>query len=141
MIARCVPRRNGKRSVHFFALAPMMVAALFLLSCADHPPNSDAQQKEDKAAAMAAAKDTATIDDARCQSFGFQPGTTDTEMQVIIRASGVNMISKIPREKLTPVAYPARAIVYLCTPEADDYAGKEFSLNDEEFRRRIGIGT
>ena len=76
MIARCVPRRNGKRSVHFFALAPMMVAALFLLSCADHPPNSDAQQKEDKAAAMAAAKDTATIDDARCQSVGFQPGTS-----------------------------------------------------------------
>ena len=72
--------------------------------------------------------------------FGFQPGTTDTDMQVTIRASGVNMISQIPREKLTPVAYPARAIVYLCTPEADDYAGKEFSLNDEEFRRRIGIG-
>ena len=71
--------------------------------------------------------------------FGFQPGTTDTEMQVIIRASGVNMISKIPRENLTPVAYPARAIVYLCTAEADDYVGKEFSLNDEEFRRRIGI--
>jgi NAD(P)-dependent dehydrogenase (short-subunit alcohol dehydrogenase family) len=72
--------------------------------------------------------------------FGFQPGTTDTDMQVTIRASGVNPISKIPRENLTPVAYPARAIVYLCTPEADDYVGKEFSLNDEEFRRRIGIG-
>lgn len=71
--------------------------------------------------------------------FGFQPGTTDTEMQVTIRASGVNMISKILRENLTPVAYPARAIIYLCTPEADDYVGKEFSLNDEEFRRRIGI--
>jgi 3-oxoacyl-[acyl-carrier protein] reductase len=71
--------------------------------------------------------------------FGFQPGTTDTDMQVIIRASGVNPISRIPREQLTPVAHPARAIVYLCTPEADDLAGKEFSLNDENFRRRIGL--
>lgn len=71
--------------------------------------------------------------------FGFQPGTTDTDMQVTIRASGINMISRIPRENLTPVAYPARAIAYLCTPAADDYAGKEFSLNDEEFRRRIGL--
>jgi 3-oxoacyl-[acyl-carrier protein] reductase len=71
--------------------------------------------------------------------FGFQPGTTDTEMQVIIRASGINPISKIPREQLTPVAHPARAIVYLCTTVGDDLAGKEFTLRDEEFRRRIGL--
>ena len=56
--------------------------------------------------------------------FGFQPGTTDTDMQVTIRASGINMVSKIPREQLTPVAHPARAIVYLCTREADDLAGQ-----------------
>jgi 3-oxoacyl-[acyl-carrier protein] reductase len=72
--------------------------------------------------------------------FGFQPGTTDTDMQVAIRASGINPISQIPREQLTPVAHPARAIVYLCTKEADDLAGKEFSLRDEDFRRRIGLG-
>ena len=72
--------------------------------------------------------------------FGFQPGTTDTDMQVTIRASGINMVSKIPREQLTPVAHPARAIVYLCTREADDLAGREFSLRDDDFRRRIGLG-
>ena len=71
--------------------------------------------------------------------FGFQPGTTDTDMQVTIRASGINPISKIPREQLTPVAHPARAIVYLCTKEAEDLAGKEFSLRDDDFRRRIGL--
>ena len=69
----------------------------------------------------------------------FQPGTTDTDMQVLIRASGINPISRIPRERLTPVAHPARAIVYLCTPEADDLAGMEFSLRDDDFRRRIGL--
>ena len=71
--------------------------------------------------------------------FGFQPGTTDTDMQVIIRASGVNPISKIPRENLTPVAHPAAAIVYLCTGGADDLAGKEFSLRDEAFRSRLTL--
>jgi 3-oxoacyl-[acyl-carrier protein] reductase len=71
--------------------------------------------------------------------FGFQPGTTDTDMQVLIRASGINQISKIPREQLTPVAHPARGIVYLCTADADDLAGKEFSLRDDDFRRRIGL--
>jgi 3-oxoacyl-[acyl-carrier protein] reductase len=71
--------------------------------------------------------------------FGFQPGTTDTEMQVIIRASGINPISKIPRENLTPVAHPAAAIVYLCTSAADDLAGREFSLRDETFRQRLNL--
>ncbi len=71
--------------------------------------------------------------------FGFQPGTTDTDMQVQIRASGINMVSKIPRENLTPVAHPAAAIVYLCTPAADDLNGQEFSLRDEPFRARLNL--
>jgi NAD(P)-dependent dehydrogenase (short-subunit alcohol dehydrogenase family) len=71
--------------------------------------------------------------------FGFQPGTTDTDMQVLIRASGMNIISQIPRGNLTPVAEPAKAIVYLCTPEADDLVGAEFSLREEAFRKRIGL--
>lgn len=72
--------------------------------------------------------------------FGFQPGTTDTDMQVQIRASRMNPISQIPRGDLIPVAHPATAIVYLCTPEADDLSGQEFSLRDEVFRARIGLG-
>jgi NAD(P)-dependent dehydrogenase (short-subunit alcohol dehydrogenase family) len=71
--------------------------------------------------------------------FGFQPGTTDTDMQVLIRASGMNMVSQIPRANLTPVAHPAKAIVYLCTKDADDMIGAEFSLRDEAFRKRIGL--
>jgi 3-oxoacyl-[acyl-carrier protein] reductase len=71
--------------------------------------------------------------------FGFQPGTTDTDMQVAIRASAINMVSKIPRENLTPVAHPAAAIVYLCTPAADDLNGQEFSLRDEAFRARLKL--
>ncbi|HEX3990232.1 MAG TPA: SDR family oxidoreductase [Acetobacteraceae bacterium] len=71
--------------------------------------------------------------------FGFQPGTTDTDMQVTIRASGINVVSKIPRQNLTPVAHPATAIVYLCTPEADDLNGQEFSLRDDPFRARLKL--
>jgi len=73
--------------------------------------------------------------------FGFQPGTTDTDMQVIIRASGVNVVSKIPRQALTPVAHPAAAIVYLCTPAADDLNGQEFSLRDEHFFARLKLNV
>jgi 3-oxoacyl-[acyl-carrier protein] reductase len=71
--------------------------------------------------------------------FGFQPGTTDTDMQVLIRASGVNPVSRIPRGNLTPVAHPAAAIVYLCTSAADDLNGQEVSLRDDPLRARLGL--
>ncbi|HEY8290236.1 MAG TPA: SDR family oxidoreductase [Acetobacteraceae bacterium] len=73
--------------------------------------------------------------------FGFQPGTTDTDMQVAIRASGINQVSRIPRANLTPVAHPAVAIVYLCTPAADDLNGREFSLRDDPFRARLDLAA
>jgi NAD(P)-dependent dehydrogenase (short-subunit alcohol dehydrogenase family) len=71
--------------------------------------------------------------------FGFQPGTTDTDMQVLIRASGMNPVSQIPRENLIPVAHPAAAIVYLCTEAAADLAGQEFSLRDDSLRARLHL--
>ena len=71
--------------------------------------------------------------------FGLSPGVVDTEMQVTIRASGINRVSQIPRTSLAPVEHPATAILYLCTDAADDLVGKEVALLDPEFRRRIGI--
>ena len=71
--------------------------------------------------------------------FGFQPGMTDTDMQGTIRASGINPVSQIPRQNLTPAEHPAAGIVYLCTPAADDLAGQEFSLRDEAFRNRLNL--
>jgi len=77
--------------------------------------------------------------DAGIRVYGFSPGTVDTDMQVRIRASGVNRVSQIPRGNLAPVALPAKAIVYLCTAAAADLSGQDVSLpTDEAFRRRIG---
>ncbi|NOG70157.1 SDR family NAD(P)-dependent oxidoreductase [Roseicella sp. DB1501] len=72
--------------------------------------------------------------------FGFSPGTIDTEMQVKIRASGMNVISQIPRADLSPVEHAVRGLVYLCTEAADDLHGTDVSMREEEFRRRIGLG-
>ncbi|MFO1162333.1 MAG: SDR family oxidoreductase [Reyranellaceae bacterium] len=72
--------------------------------------------------------------------FGFSPGTIDTDMQVKIRASGINMISQIPRENLTPVEHAVRGLVYLCDSAADDLIGQDVSLREEAFRKRIGLG-
>jgi NAD(P)-dependent dehydrogenase (short-subunit alcohol dehydrogenase family) len=71
--------------------------------------------------------------------FGFSPGTIDTEMQVKIRASGMNMISQIPRGNLAPVEHAVRALMYLCDPAADDLIGQDASTRDEAFRTRVGL--
>jgi NAD(P)-dependent dehydrogenase (short-subunit alcohol dehydrogenase family) len=71
--------------------------------------------------------------------FGFSPGTVDTEMQVKIRASGINMVSRIPRADLTPADHPARGLLYLCGAAAADLSGSEVSLRDPAFRARIGL--
>ncbi|MBK1657131.1 SDR family NAD(P)-dependent oxidoreductase [Paracraurococcus ruber] len=73
------------------------------------------------------------------RAFGFSPGTIDTEMQVKIRASKMNVISQIPREQLSPVAEAVQGLVYLCTAAADDMAGQDASMRDEAFRKRLGL--
>jgi 3-oxoacyl-[acyl-carrier protein] reductase len=72
--------------------------------------------------------------------FGFSPGTIDTEMQVKIRASGMNVISQIPRAELSPVAHAVRGLMYLCGPASDDLIGQDASMRDDGFRQRIGLG-
>ena len=70
---------------------------------------------------------------------GFSPGTIDTEMQVKIRASGMNMISRIPRGDLSPVEHAVRGLVYLCATDAEDLVGQDASMRDDAFRKRIGL--
>ena len=70
---------------------------------------------------------------------GFSPGTIDTEMQVKIRASSMNMISRIPRGDLSPVEHAVRGLVYLCATDAEDLVGQDASMRDDAFRKRIGL--
>ena len=71
--------------------------------------------------------------------FGFSPGTIDTDMQVKIRASGINMISRIPRGDLTPVEHAVRGLMHLFDQASDDLLGQDASMRDEAFRGRIGL--
>jgi 3-oxoacyl-[acyl-carrier protein] reductase len=71
--------------------------------------------------------------------YSFQPGVVDTEMQGTIRASGINEVSRLPREQLADPGEPARAIAWLCTDEAVDLAGRELSIGDGELRHRAGL--
>lgn len=71
--------------------------------------------------------------------FGFRPGVVDTDMQETIRASGINEISRIPRDQLLPASDPARVMLWLAGPEADDLAGQEVDIRMPGLRERAGL--
>ena len=71
--------------------------------------------------------------------FGFSPGTIDTDMQVKIRASGINPVSQIPRGNLAPVEHAVRGLLYLCDSASDDLIGQDVSIRDEAVRLRVGL--
>ena len=64
--------------------------------------------------------------------FGFAPGVVDTDMQVAIRASGINRVSQIPRANLAPVEHPAAAILPLHRGRRRSHR-QEVALLDPEF--------
>ncbi len=71
--------------------------------------------------------------------FGFAPGVVDTDMQVAIRASGINPVSQLPRASLAPPDQPGQAIAWLCTPAADALAGQELDIRAPDLRAAAGL--
>lgn len=73
------------------------------------------------------------------RAYGFSPGTVRTDMQVAVRAAGMNPVSKLPIEALIPPAAPAGVIAWLCTQAAADVPPGECAIHDAELRRRAGV--
>ncbi|MCW3474376.1 SDR family NAD(P)-dependent oxidoreductase [Limobrevibacterium gyesilva] len=71
--------------------------------------------------------------------YGFAPGTVRTAMQVAIRASGINPVSRLDPESLIPAAAPAQIIAWLCTPDAADFPSGEHSIRDAALRARAAL--
>ena len=71
--------------------------------------------------------------------MGLSPGTVATEMQVRIKASGVNPVSQLDPAVHIPADWPARALLWMCSKDADGWLGQEISLRDEDVRRRAGL--
>ncbi len=75
------------------------------------------------------------------RAMGLSPGTVATEMQREIKASGINRVSRLDWSDHVPPEWPARALVWMCSADADEYVGHEISLRDETIRRRIGLAA
>lgn len=73
------------------------------------------------------------------RAIGLSPGTVATQMQREIKASGINPVSKLAWEDHIPADWPAKCLLWMCSAEADEYAGEEISLRDEGIRRAVGL--
>jgi len=73
------------------------------------------------------------------RAIGLSPGTVATQMQREIKASGINPVSELAWEDHIPADWPARALLWMCSAEADTYCGEEISLRDEGIRKAIGL--
>jgi len=72
--------------------------------------------------------------------LGLSPGTVATQMQKEIKASGINPVSQLDWSAHIPPEWPAEALLWMCTAEADDYLGQDVSLRDEDIRAKVGLG-
>ena len=77
--------------------------------------------------------------DRGIRAIGLSPGTVATEMQREIRASGINPVSQLDWSAHIPPEWVARALVWMCGPEADRWRGDEISLRDEGVRAAVGL--
>ncbi|WP_234853317.1 SDR family oxidoreductase [Paracoccus everestensis] len=73
------------------------------------------------------------------RAISLSPGTVATDMQDSIRKSGINPVSQLDWSVHIPPEWPARALVWLCGPDGDEFLGAEVSLRDKEVRRRVGL--
>lgn len=71
--------------------------------------------------------------------IGLSPGTVATEMQVQIKASGINPVSQLDPSAHIPPEWVARAIAWLAGPEADAHRGTDFSLKTDAGRAAVGL--
>ncbi len=77
--------------------------------------------------------------DQGIRAMGLSPGTVATEMQVLIKESGINPVSQLDPSVHIPAEWPAKCLVWMCGPEADEYVGQELSLRDEGLRAKLGL--
>lgn len=70
---------------------------------------------------------------------GLSPGTVATDMQIAIKASGINPVSKLDPSAHIPADWAAKAVAWLATDAGAPYAGGDFSLKTEESRKLVGL--
>lgn len=77
--------------------------------------------------------------DQNIRVVGLSPGTVATDMQVLIKASGINPVSQLEFSDHIPAEWAGEAVAWLCTESGRQYDGADCSLRSENIRKAIGL--
>jgi len=77
--------------------------------------------------------------DAGVRVVGLSPGTVATDMQISIKASGINPVSQLDPSAHISSEWVAKTIAWLCTSAADPHLGSDLSLKTDEGRAAVGL--
>ncbi len=77
--------------------------------------------------------------DSGVRVMGLSPGTVATDMMATIKQSGVNPVSQLDWSAHIPPEWAGEAVAFLCTPDAAEFAGTDFSIKTDEGRRAVGL--
>jgi NAD(P)-dependent dehydrogenase (short-subunit alcohol dehydrogenase family) len=73
------------------------------------------------------------------RAMGLSPGTVATDMQRVIKASGINPVSQLDWSVHIPAEWPARTLLWMCSDAAAGHVGQEISLREDDIRRAVGL--
>ncbi|UWQ14466.1 SDR family oxidoreductase [Aliiroseovarius sp. M344] len=73
------------------------------------------------------------------RAIGLSPGTVATQMQREIKTSGINAVAQLAWRDHVPPEWPARALLWMCSDDANEFLGEEISLRDEAIRDRAKV--
>ena len=73
------------------------------------------------------------------RALGLSPGTVATQMQRDIKVSGLGSISKLDWDEHIPPEWPAKALLWMCSSDADAWLGDDVSLREVDVRKRVGL--
>lgn len=77
--------------------------------------------------------------DKGIRALGLSPGTVATQMQVEIKATGMNPVAALEWSDHIPPEWPAKTLAWMCTEATDGYLGGDISLRDEGIRAAVGL--
>ena len=79
------------------------------------------------------------LKDSGIKVMSLSPGSVATEMQLKIKKSGINSISKMNFSDHIPPSWPARTLLWMCSSDSEKFTHEEISLRSPDIRKRVGL--
>lgn len=71
--------------------------------------------------------------------MGLSPGKVATDMQLKLLQSELGPDATFDPVQHVPPDWPAKALLWMCSADADTWLGQEISLRDDALRRKLGL--